>query len=68
MVTPRARSRSHSRAAAEQRHLSLLNEVGREVATTLEPDEILNRAITLTCEALDGLVGQAFLYVPKTSG
>lgn len=65
MATPRARPRSHTRAAAEQRHLSLLYEVGRELATTLEPDEILNRAITLTCQALDGLVGQAFLYVPE---
>ncbi len=65
MVTSRARSRSHTRATTEQRHLSLLYDVGRELATTLEPDEILNRAITLTCEALDGLVGQAFFYVPE---
>ena len=49
----------------EQRHLSLLYEVGRELAASLEPDEILSRAITLTCQSLEGLVGQAFLFNPE---
>jgi len=57
-------ARLFARAAIEQRHLSLLYDVGRELAASLDPDEILNRAISLTCQALEGLVGQAFLYYP----
>lgn len=54
-----------NQASIEKRHLSLLYDVGRELTTSLDPDEILNRAITLTCQALEGLVGQAFYYVPN---
>ena len=55
-------ARLYEQAATERRHLSLLYEVGRELAASLDSVEILERAITLTCRALDGLVGQAFLY------
>lgn len=58
-------ARLFEQAAIEQRHLSLLYDVGRELATSLNPDEILQRAITLTCQALEGLVGQAYLYIPE---
>ena len=52
-------------AAIERRHLQLLFDINRALATSLNPDEILNRAISLTCQALDGLAGQAYLYVPE---
>ena len=55
-------ARLYELAARERRHLSLLYEVGRELATSLDPTEILKRAVSLTCHALNGLVGQAFLY------
>ncbi|HZD57464.1 MAG TPA: ATP-binding protein, partial [Anaerolineales bacterium] len=35
-----------------------------ELAFSLDPDEILDRATTLTCQALNGLLGEAFLYEP----
>lgn len=57
-------ARLFEHAATERRHLSLLYDVGREMAASLDPDEILDRAVTLTCQALDGLVGQAFRYLP----
>jgi PAS domain S-box-containing protein len=49
----------------ERRRLSLLYSVSRELASTLDVDDILYRAIALTCQALDGSIGYAFLYVPK---
>ena len=58
-------ARLYEQAAVERRHLGLLYDLNREMATSLDPDEILSRAITLTCKALDGLVGQAFLYIPE---
>ena len=42
---------------AERRHLSLLYEISRELNSSLDPDEILDRAISLTCQALGGTVG-----------
>ncbi len=45
------------RAATERRHLQLLFDINRELATSLNADEILDRAITLTCQALDGTGG-----------
>jgi PAS domain S-box-containing protein len=49
----------------ERRRLSLLYSVSREMASTLDVDDILYRAIALTCQALDGAIGFAFVYVPK---
>ncbi len=53
------------RAATERRHLKLLFDINRELATSLNADEILDRAITLTCQALEGTAGQAYLYAPE---
>jgi GAF domain-containing protein len=49
-------------AETERRHLGLLYDLGRGLAASLQHEEILQRATTLTCQALDGLVGGAFLY------
>jgi GAF domain-containing protein/CheY-like chemotaxis protein len=57
-------ARLFEQAATERRHLSLLYDVGRGLAASLDADEILNRATTLTCQALGGLLGEAFLYLP----
>jgi GAF domain-containing protein len=59
-------TRLYSQTATEQRHLSLLFELARELTASLEPVEILNRAISLTCHSLEGLIGQAFLYQGDT--
>ena len=48
---------------AERRHLSLLYEISRELNSSLDPDEILDRAISLTCQALEGMVGIAYLFL-----
>ncbi len=58
-------ARLYEQAESEQRHLSLLYEVGREMVSSLNPKDILSRAITLTCQSLNGLVGQAHLYVSE---
>jgi PAS domain S-box-containing protein len=60
-------ARLFERAATERRHLGLLYELGRELATTLNHNKILERANTLTCQALGGLVGEAFLFLPATN-
>jgi PAS domain S-box-containing protein len=57
-------ARLYENAATKHRHLSLLYDVGRELASSLDPVEIFNWAITLTCRALNGVVGQAFTYLP----
>ena len=57
-------ARLFEQAATERRHLGLLYDIGRELAVSLDTDEILERAVTLTCKALDGLLGEAFLYQP----
>ena len=55
-------ARLFQEAETERRHLGLLYDLGRSLATSLQHEDILQRAITLTCQALDGLVGGAFLY------
>ena len=55
-------ARLFQQAETERRHLGLLYDLGRGLAASLQHDEILQRAITLTCQAIDGLVGEAFLY------
>ncbi len=57
-------ARLFEQAATERRHLGLLYDIGRELAVSLDTNEILERAVTLTCKALDGLLGEAFLYQP----
>lgn len=55
-------ARLYQQAEIERRHLGLLYDLGRGLAASLQHEDILQRAITLTCQALDGLVGGAFLY------
>jgi signal transduction histidine kinase/GAF domain-containing protein len=47
----------------ERRHLSLLYDISRELISSLDPDEILDRALSLICQTLEGKVGQAYLYL-----
>lgn len=51
--------------SAERRRLSLLYSVSSELTTTVDVDDILYRAIALTCQALEESIGFAFLYIPK---
>ncbi len=55
----------YAQAAAERRHLGLLYDIVRELASSLDTDSILSRAIDLTYKALGGIVGEAFLYLPE---
>ena len=48
----------------ERRHISLLYDVGRAIAVSLEPEMILKVALDLTCSALDGNMGSAWLFFP----
>lgn len=56
----------YHQAATERRHLQLLYDVNREVINSLDYDETLNRAVSLTCQVFGGILGQAFLYMPET--
>jgi PAS domain S-box-containing protein len=58
-------ARLFEQAALERRHLSLLYAVVQELVVNLIPDTILNRALSLTCEALGGLVGEGHLYITE---
>ena len=58
-------ARLFEQAAAERRHLSLLYDISRELVSSLDTEEILQRAITLVCQALGGRVGQAYLYLEE---
>jgi GAF domain-containing protein len=57
-------ARLYEQAATERRHLGLLYDLNREITSSLEPDEILKRAAALTCQALGGIISEAFLYLP----
>ncbi len=57
-------ARLFEQAAIERRHLRLLFDISKELATTLDVDVILARAISLTSRVLKGVLGQAFLYHP----
>jgi PAS domain S-box-containing protein len=48
--------------ATEKRHLSLVYAIGKELAPSLDAEEILNRAIHLTSESIGGSIGMALLY------
>ncbi len=58
-------ARLYEAVATEERHLSLVYDIGRELAPSLNSDEILERAARLTSEALGGALGMAFLYLPQ---
>jgi len=55
-------ARLFEQAAIERRHAGMLYELARGLATSLDPDDILERATSLTCQVLNGLVGEAFLF------
>jgi GAF domain-containing protein/signal transduction histidine kinase/CheY-like chemotaxis protein len=57
-------ARLFEQAATERRHLTLLHDVGKALASSLESEQILQSAIALTCQALGGQVGLGFLYRP----
>ncbi len=56
-------ARLFEQAATERRHLTLLHDMGKALASSLESEQILQSAIALTCEALSGQVGLGFLYL-----
>ena len=58
-------ARLYEQAATERRHLRLLFDISRELSPSLDPDQILSRAITLASQALGSLVGEAFLYIEE---
>ncbi len=49
----------------ERRHISLLYDVGWAVASSLDVTKILERAIGLTCKALNDGVGTAWAFTPE---
>jgi PAS domain S-box-containing protein len=55
-------SRLLERVSIERRHLGLLYDLGRELAVVLDHKGVLDRALSLTCKAIGGMVGEAFLY------
>lgn len=58
-------ARLYEAVATEKRHLSLVYDIGRELAPSLNSAEILERAARLTSEALGGSLGTALLYLPE---
>ena len=57
-------ARLFEQASIERRHLGLLYDINREISGSLSPDEILTTAVTLTCQALQGLWAEGFIYHP----
>ncbi len=55
-------ARLFEQAATERRHLALLYDVGKALASSLESEQVLKSAIELTCKALGGQIGFVFLY------
>ncbi len=58
--------RLFERSDAERLRVQLLYDVAQELGQTLNPDEILQRAIELTCANLGGIAGEAFLIESGT--
>jgi signal transduction histidine kinase/GAF domain-containing protein len=58
-------ARLYEAIATEERHLSLVYDIGRDLTPDLDSNEILERAIGLTCQALGGSLGMAFMYLPE---
>jgi GAF domain-containing protein len=57
-------ARLFEQAQTERGHLRLLYDISQELTSSLDPDELLQRAVTLTSQALGGSVGQAYSYTP----
>lgn len=58
-------ARLFEQSAKERVYIQLLYDINRELSHSLEPNKIIQSAITLTTHALGGLVGEAFLYSPE---
>ncbi len=58
-------ARLYEAVATEERHLSLVYDIGRDLTPNLDSNEILERAIRLTCQALGGSLGMAYIYLPE---
>jgi GAF domain-containing protein len=54
-------ARLYERRAAEQKRIQLLFDVTQALSNSLDPLEILQRAVTLTTDSLGGLFGEGFL-------
>ena len=52
-------------AVTERQRIATLYNLGREIATTLHPATILQSALDLTCNAMNGEVGVAWLCIPN---
>ena len=57
-------ARLFEQTITERRHTTLLYDLGQAMAASLVPDAILERALELTCQALGGGAGAAWLYIP----
>jgi len=57
-------ARLFQQAATERKHLSLLYSISQAMASSLDPDEILNNVVILTGQELGGSISEAFLYLP----
>jgi GAF domain-containing protein len=53
----------YQKAESEKRKLSVMYAIGHQLTSSLEPDEILQRAIQLATQSLDGYFGLAFRYL-----
>jgi GAF domain-containing protein len=54
-------------AVMEQSHLELLYEIGRELAVSLDPNEVLQKAAVITAQHLEGIYCEIFLLDPKSN-
>lgn len=57
-------ARLYAQVETERRHLSLLYNIGRELALCRDTNEILKKSISLTCQALGGTLGMTFIFEP----
>jgi GAF domain-containing protein len=54
-------------AVTEQQHLELLYEIGRELAVSLDPQKVLQKAATITTQHLEGVCCEIFLLDPASN-
>lgn len=55
-------ARLYAQVETERRHLSLLYNIGRQLALCRDEMDILRKSISLTCQALGGNLGMAFTF------
>lgn len=56
----------YSEAVAEQSHLQLLYDIGRELTASLNPSEVLQKAADITAQHLEGIYCEIFLLDPES--